>query len=151
MPKDFRGRCKGYAFVEYENAQDCATAIEAADQTQYFSLVSKFLFPFPNEILIQDCLAEQSDLSPLPELPRLANAAPLADAKAVTAANEDHISKGMEVNVGNIDPENLVSPGNILLVSPENIFLVNPLSLNRGNSVLCALARALLPREGLFN
>lgn len=46
MPKDFRGRCKGYAFVEYENAQDCATAIEAADQTQYFSLACfKFVFP----------------------------------------------------------------------------------------------------------
>ncbi len=144
MPKDFRGRCKGYAFVEYENAQDCATAIEAADQTQYFSLVRfKFLFLFPIEILIQDCLAEQSDLSPLLEPPRLVNAAPLTDVKAVTAANEDHISKGMEVNAGNTDPENHVNPGNLLLV--------NPLSLNRGNLVLCVLVLALSPREGLFN
>ena len=35
IPKDFRGRCKGYAFIEFENSQDCAAAIEGADRTQY--------------------------------------------------------------------------------------------------------------------
>jgi len=38
IPKDFRGRCKGYAFLEYENAGDCANAIEGANNTQYASL-----------------------------------------------------------------------------------------------------------------
>ena len=37
IPKDFRGRCKGYAFVEFENAKDCAAAIENADRTLYDS------------------------------------------------------------------------------------------------------------------
>jgi RNA recognition motif-containing protein len=35
IPKDFRGRCKGYAFLEFENAADCAKAIEGSDRTQY--------------------------------------------------------------------------------------------------------------------
>ena len=57
MPKDFRGRCKGYAFVEYENAADCANAIEGADQTQYILFPDPFLFCLP---AISCCLPSQS-------------------------------------------------------------------------------------------
>jgi hypothetical protein len=100
-------------------------------------------------ILIVGCTSEQSDLSPLLDqsgsstrrgVMSEVNAAYLTDVKAV---NADHISKEMMVNAGPIDPENHVNAG--------NMFLVNPLSLNRGNSVLCVLARALLLQGGLFN
>lgn len=100
---------------------------------------------FPQKILTVDCLAGQSDLSPLPDHARPAqvNPANSTDVKEANAVNEDHISKEMVVSAGNIDLENHVNAGNILLV--------NPLNLSRGNSVLYVLARVLLLREGRFN
>ena len=35
IPKDFRGRCKGYGFIEFESSVDCAKALEGLDRTQF--------------------------------------------------------------------------------------------------------------------
>src|SRR5271170_1057276 len=104
IPKDFRGRCKGYAFIEYENAQDCAAAVEGADRSQSL--------PLPNHsLMFLECSVVLSVLSPQREQRKN----PVPSANVVTLATnltvvhvENSVTEEMAVKTVVVDSENSV-------------------------------------------